>query len=60
MVGFWFFVFLCEGCVVINVFESGVIFLLKRRDMMFDYVLILMGWDENEGFVEFSFEFLYI
>ncbi|KAG2285444.1 hypothetical protein Bca52824_045048 [Brassica carinata] len=47
------------GRAVINASESGAKFPLKRRDMMLDYVLTLMGRDENEGFAESSLELLH-
>ncbi|KAH0886943.1 LOW QUALITY PROTEIN: hypothetical protein HID58_063039 [Brassica napus] len=47
------------GRAVINASESGATFPLKRRDMMLDYVLTLMGRDENEGFAESSLELLH-
>ena len=50
---------LCVGRAVINASESGAKFPLKRRDMMLDYVLTLMGRDENEGFAESSLELLH-
>lgn len=50
---------LCEGRAVINAAESGATFPLKRRDQMLDYILTLMGRDENEGFAESSLEVLH-
>ncbi|CAN8284973.1 unnamed protein product [Cochlearia groenlandica] len=47
------------GRGVINASESGAIFPLKRRDQMLDYILTLMGRDENEGFAESSLEVLH-
>ncbi|XP_010507584.1 PREDICTED: protein SHOOT GRAVITROPISM 6-like [Camelina sativa] len=47
------------GRAVINAAESGATFPLKRRDQMLDYILTLMGRDENEGFAESSLEVLH-
>ncbi|ESQ52306.1 hypothetical protein EUTSA_v10016131mg [Eutrema salsugineum] len=47
------------GRAVINASESGATFPLKRRDQMLDYILTLMGRDENEGFAESSLEVLH-
>ncbi|KAK9289631.1 hypothetical protein L1049_007789 [Liquidambar formosana] len=47
------------GHAVINAAECGTSFPLKRRDMMLDYILTLMGRDDNDGFVDFSLELLH-
>ncbi|KAL1209895.1 Protein SHOOT GRAVITROPISM 6 [Cardamine amara subsp. amara] len=47
------------GRAVINAAESGATFPLKKRDQMLDYILTLMGRDENEGFAESSLEVLH-
>jgi hypothetical protein len=47
------------GRAVINAAETGATFPLKRRDQMLDYILTLMGRDENEGFAESSLEVLH-
>ncbi|XP_042462327.1 protein SHOOT GRAVITROPISM 6-like isoform X3 [Zingiber officinale] len=47
------------GRAVINAAEMGISFPLKRRDQMLDYVLTLMGRDENEGLVDSSTEHLH-
>lgn len=46
------------GRAVINAAEMGISFPLKRRDQLLDYVLTLMGRDEN-GLVESSTELLH-
>ncbi|XP_059462470.1 protein SHOOT GRAVITROPISM 6 isoform X2 [Corylus avellana] len=49
------------GRAVINAAENGASFSLKRRDIMLDYILTLMGreaQDDNEGFVDFNLELL--
>lgn len=58
-IGPWSLLSLCEGRAVINASESGATFPLKRRDTMLDYILTLMGRDENEGFAESSLELLH-
>lgn len=58
-IGPWYLASLCEGRAVINAAESGATFPLKRRDQMLDYILTLMGRDENEGFAESSLEVLH-
>ncbi|XP_061964637.1 protein SHOOT GRAVITROPISM 6 isoform X5 [Populus nigra] len=45
------------GCAVINAAESGASFPLKKRDQMLDYILTLMGRDDD-GFVDSSLELL--
>ncbi|XP_042435238.1 protein SHOOT GRAVITROPISM 6-like [Zingiber officinale] len=47
------------GHAVINAAELGISFPLKRRDQMLDYVLTLMGRDENEELVDSSAEHLH-
>ncbi|XP_010546529.1 PREDICTED: protein SHOOT GRAVITROPISM 6 isoform X2 [Tarenaya hassleriana] len=47
------------GRAVISASESGSSFPLKRRDQLLDYILTLMGRDENEGFAESSLELLH-
>ncbi|KAH0739522.1 hypothetical protein KY290_038227 [Solanum tuberosum] len=46
------------GQAVINAAESGISFLLKRRDQLLDYILTLMGRDEEDGFSESNIEHL--
>ncbi|XAR69166.1 hypothetical protein NMG60_11000655 [Bertholletia excelsa] len=46
------------GRAVINASESGISFPLKRRDQLLDYILTLMGRDEDEGFADPSLELL--
>ncbi|KAG6476555.1 hypothetical protein ZIOFF_065797 [Zingiber officinale] len=53
------FITSCEGHAVINAAELGISFPLKRRDQMLDYVLTLMGRDENEELVDSSTEHLH-
>ncbi|KAF9599000.1 hypothetical protein IFM89_033345 [Coptis chinensis] len=47
------------GRAVINAAESGASFPLKRRDQMLDYVLTLMGRDDEEELNGFSVELLH-
>uniref|UniRef100_A0A2P2LR37 Protein SHOOT GRAVITROPISM 6 isoform X2 n=1 Tax=Rhizophora mucronata TaxID=61149 RepID=A0A2P2LR37_RHIMU len=47
------------GCAVINAAKNGASFPLKRRDQLLDYILTLMGRDDNEGFVDSSLELLH-
>nr|CAD1836020.1 unnamed protein product [Ananas comosus var. bracteatus] len=47
------------GRAVINVAEMGVLFPLKRRDQLLDYVLTLMGRDETDDVVDSSIELLH-
>ncbi|KAK1562913.1 hypothetical protein Q3G72_018949 [Acer saccharum] len=47
------------GRAVINAAENGAPFPLKRRDQLLDYILTLMGRDENDGFVDSSHELLH-
>lgn len=47
------------GCAVINASDNGASFPLKRRDVMLDYVLTLMGRDENDGVTDSSLELLH-
>ncbi|KAJ8615068.1 hypothetical protein MRB53_034440 [Persea americana] len=47
------------GCAVINANESGASFPLKKRDLMLDYILTLMGRDDNDGFADSSLELLH-
>ncbi|CAN4121476.1 unnamed protein product [Withania somnifera] len=46
------------GQAVINAAESGVSFPLKSRDQLLDYILTLMGRDEEDGFSESNIEHL--
>ncbi|KAK4730875.1 hypothetical protein R3W88_023863 [Solanum pinnatisectum] len=46
------------GQAVINAAESGISFPLKRRDQLLDYILTLMGRDEEDGFSESNIEHL--
>ncbi|KAJ6381693.1 hypothetical protein OIU77_030380 [Salix suchowensis] len=46
------------GGAVINAAESGASFPLKKRDQMLDYILTLMGRDDD-GFVDSSLELLH-
>ncbi|KAF7804391.1 protein SHOOT GRAVITROPISM 6 isoform X1 [Senna tora] len=41
------------GNAVINASESGASFPLKRRDQLLDYVLTLMGRDDNDGYADY-------
>lgn len=47
------------GRAVINAAENGASFPLKRRDMLLDYILTLMGRDENDDFADSSLELLH-
>ncbi|OWM69676.1 hypothetical protein CDL15_Pgr025525 [Punica granatum] len=47
------------GRAVINAAESGASFPLKRRDQLLDYILTLMGRDENDDWSESSLELLH-
>ncbi|XP_077246422.1 ARM repeat superfamily protein isoform X2 [Tasmannia lanceolata] len=47
------------GRAVINAAESGISFPLKKRDVMLDYILTLMGRDENDGFADNNLELLH-
>ncbi|XP_050910531.1 protein SHOOT GRAVITROPISM 6 isoform X7 [Lathyrus oleraceus] len=42
------------GNAVINASESGAPFPLKRRDQLLDYILTLMGRDDNDGFADYN------
>ncbi|GAU20349.1 hypothetical protein TSUD_338310 [Trifolium subterraneum] len=42
------------GNAVINAAESGAPFPLKRRDQLLDYILTLMGRDDNDGFADYN------
>ncbi|KAL8154351.1 hypothetical protein V2J09_012111 [Rumex salicifolius] len=47
------------GRAVINASESGASFPLKKRDMLLDYILTLMGRDDDDdGFADSSLELL--
>lgn len=46
------------GRAVINAAESGTSFPLKRRDQLLDYILTLMGRDEEDDFADSSIELL--
>ncbi|KAL6585414.1 Protein SHOOT GRAVITROPISM 6 [Orobanche minor] len=47
------------GQAVIGAAESGTSFPLKRRDVLLDYILTLMGKDDEEGFSDSSLELLH-
>ncbi|KAK8588730.1 hypothetical protein V6N12_023151 [Hibiscus sabdariffa] len=47
------------GCAVAKAAENGAPFPLKRRDMLLDYILTLMGRDETDGFTDSSLELLH-
>ncbi|XP_031119472.1 protein SHOOT GRAVITROPISM 6 isoform X1 [Ipomoea triloba] len=47
------------GQAVIGASESGISFPLKRRDLLLDYILTLMGRDEEEGFSDSNIELLH-
>lgn len=47
------------GRAVINAAENGSTFPLKRRDQLLDYILTLMGRDDNGGFSDSNFELLH-
>ncbi|XP_021677399.2 protein SHOOT GRAVITROPISM 6 isoform X1 [Hevea brasiliensis] len=47
------------GRAVINAAENGASFPLKRRDQLLDYILTLMGRDENDGVADSSLELLH-
>lgn len=53
-----YFVFIA-GCAVINANESGASFPLKKRDLMLDYILTLMGRDDNDGLADSNLELLH-
>ncbi|XP_020960151.1 protein SHOOT GRAVITROPISM 6 isoform X2 [Arachis ipaensis] len=42
------------GSAVINAAETGAPFPLKRRDVLLDYILTLMGRDDNDGFADYN------
>lgn len=44
------------GRAVINAAENGSSFPLKKRDQMLDYILTLMGLDENEDISDSTLE----
>lgn len=44
------------GRAVINAAENGSSFPLKKRDQMLDYILTLMGLDENEDLSDSTLE----
>ncbi|XP_022977460.1 protein SHOOT GRAVITROPISM 6 isoform X1 [Cucurbita maxima] len=46
------------GRAVINAAENGSTFPLKRRDQLLDYILTLMGRDDNGGFSDSNLELL--
>lgn len=52
------FLFANAGRAVISAAESGISFPLKRRDQLLDYILTLMGSDDDEGFTDSSVELL--
>ncbi|XP_015574858.1 protein SHOOT GRAVITROPISM 6 isoform X1 [Ricinus communis] len=47
------------GRAVINAAENGASFPLKRRDQLLDYILTLMGRDDNDDFADSSLELLH-
>ncbi|KAK9168388.1 hypothetical protein Syun_000528 [Stephania yunnanensis] len=47
------------GCAVITAAESGASFPLKRRDLMLDYILTLMGRKESDGYPGSNLELLH-
>ncbi|XP_058077009.1 protein SHOOT GRAVITROPISM 6 isoform X2 [Magnolia sinica] len=47
------------GRAVINAAENGASFPLKKRDQMLDYILTLMGIDDNDGFADSNLELLH-
>lgn len=47
------------GRAVINAAENGAPFPLKRRDVLLDYTLTLMGRDENDDLADSSLELLH-
>ncbi|KDP29202.1 hypothetical protein JCGZ_16591 [Jatropha curcas] len=47
------------GRAVINAAENGASFPLKRRDQLLDYILTLMGRDDNDGLGDSSLELLH-
>uniref|UniRef100_A0A5B6ZUL3 Uncharacterized protein n=1 Tax=Davidia involucrata TaxID=16924 RepID=A0A5B6ZUL3_DAVIN len=47
------------GRGVINAAESGTSFPLKRRDQLLDYILTLMGRDDDDDFADSSLELLH-
>lgn len=50
----WQFCSFTVGHAVISAGESGVSFPLKKRDVMLDYVLTLMGRDDSDDDEDFS------
>lgn len=42
------------GNAVINAAEGGAPFPLKRRDQLLDFILTLMGRDDNDGFADYN------
>ena len=42
------------GNAVINAAETGAPFPLKRRDVLLDYILTLMGRDDDDGFADYN------
>ncbi|GMH09863.1 hypothetical protein Nepgr_011704 [Nepenthes gracilis] len=46
------------GRAVINAGETGASFPLKRRDQLLEYILTLMGRDNDDGIADFSLEHL--
>ncbi|XP_022143882.1 protein SHOOT GRAVITROPISM 6 [Momordica charantia] len=47
------------GRAVINAAENGSTFPLKKRDQLLDYILTLMGRDDNGGFADSNLELLH-
>ncbi|KAH9723104.1 protein SHOOT GRAVITROPISM 6 [Citrus sinensis] len=47
------------GRAVINAAENGASFPLKKRDQLLDYILTLMGREENDSFADSSIELLH-
>lgn len=46
------------GQAVMGAAESGTSFPLKKRDQLLDYILTLMGHDDEDGFSDSSRELL--
>ncbi|VFQ97621.1 unnamed protein product [Cuscuta campestris] len=47
------------GQAVFGAAEKGISFPLKRRDLLLDYIITLMGRDEEDGFSESNIELLH-
>lgn len=50
----WLWAWFIAGNAVINAAESGSPFPLKRRDQLLDYILTLMGRDDEDGFADYN------